>query len=191
MSYENPYVSPAAYPPLEAQLVDEPSRVWRTRSSLVVSRQNAHLPDRCVKCNSPVEGWRLRRRMYWHPGWVYLTILAGIPVYVILALVLRKNADVRIGICRRHRKRRRWIIALGWLGTIVTAAGFLYGVSRIGMIRDAGLIAVVSFFAFVLVAIAALVLARTVYPTKMDDHFVWIKGVHRTFLAELPDWPGW
>jgi di/tricarboxylate transporter len=33
------------------------------------------------------------------------------------------------------------------------------------------------------------VCSRMVVQTRIDDHFVWLKGVHPDFLAELPEWP--
>jgi hypothetical protein len=38
-------------------------------------------------------------------------------------------------------------------------------------------------------AIYGLVAARLVTPAKIDERYIWLKGVHPDFLAELPDWP--
>jgi hypothetical protein len=31
---------------------------------------------------------------------------------------------------------------------------------------------------------------RVVTPTKIDEHFVWIKGADTSYLQEFPDWTG-
>jgi hypothetical protein len=38
-------------------------------------------------------------------------------------------------------------------------------------------------------AIYGLIAARMVSPRRISDEYVWLKGVHRDFLNELPDWP--
>src|SRR5258706_76322 len=43
--------------------------IWRDKKVLVLGVRAA-LPDRCIKCNAPAEGSRLKRTLYWHPpGW--------------------------------------------------------------------------------------------------------------------------
>src|SRR5438045_334031 len=39
--------------------------IWRDGKTLVMMKE-AFLPDRCVKCNGPANGYRLRRRLSWH-----------------------------------------------------------------------------------------------------------------------------
>src|SRR5262249_31752161 len=102
--------------------------LWRYRRQLVL-RPGTVVPDRCVKCNSPANGSRLRRRLYWHPPLVYLLILVNLLLYVIVALVIRKRAVIDIGICAVHRQRRIIIIALSWSSILVGVAMLVYGIA--------------------------------------------------------------
>ena len=31
--------------------------------------------------------------------------------------------------------------------------------------------------------------SRLVHPKKIDEQFIWLKGVHPDFLAKYPEWP--
>src|SRR6266446_5069294 len=73
-AHSNPYQAPQAV--LTPQIVPG-GDVWQDRGLLVI-RKGAVLPDRCVKCNAPAEGYRLKRNLAWHQPAIYLTILAGI-----------------------------------------------------------------------------------------------------------------
>lgn len=48
--------------------------VWRYGNMLVV-QSGAVLPDRCIRCNAPAEGLRLRRQFYADAGALYLLLL--------------------------------------------------------------------------------------------------------------------
>ena len=39
-------------------------------------------------------------------------------------------------------------------------------------------------------ALYGLLAARMVSPRKIDNDFIWVKGVCPEYLAELPPWPG-
>ena len=73
---------------------------------LVVSTFDHEFPDRCVICNCPAEGFRLKRTAYWHPGWVYLLILISIVIYAVVALIVRKSVRLEYGLCPKHKARR-------------------------------------------------------------------------------------
>jgi hypothetical protein len=38
--------------------------------------------------------------------------------------------------------------------------------------------------------ITGALMARSVWPTKVDKQFVWLGGVNRDFSANLPEWRG-
>src|SRR5882762_3300178 len=65
--------------------------IWRDSSTLVMTK-DASLPDRCVKCNAPANGLRLKRRLAWHSPVLYLLIVLAVLIYVILAGILSKRA---------------------------------------------------------------------------------------------------
>ena len=45
--------------------------VWRDQSTLVMTK-DATLPDYCVKCDAPANGFRLKRNLSWHEPALYL-----------------------------------------------------------------------------------------------------------------------
>lgn len=166
---------------------DRPARhpdgnLWRTGNELVMTK-DAELPFVCVKTNQPADAL-LRRKLYWHPGWIYLLILISLWIYVIVALIIREKADIQIPLCREQLVRRRWVIAGAWLGTLLGLAlmfaGFAAG-------RDTGVLLVVCALLTILTsAIVGAVLARIVRPSRITKEYVWLKGVHPDFLATLP-----
>src|SRR3954468_23626244 len=72
----NPYQSPTSTQTARPEIVPD-AEVWED-NGLLVLRKNAVLPDRCVKCNAPAEGFRLRRNLSWHQPAIYLTIFIGL-----------------------------------------------------------------------------------------------------------------
>lgn len=69
----NPYAPPRAS--IGGVGSQAPEGVWRDGKTLVVSH-DADLPDRCVKCNQRADGYRLKRRLAWHPsGWYALVLI--------------------------------------------------------------------------------------------------------------------
>lgn len=160
--------------------------VWRDGNLLVMTKA-ALLPGICVQTNQPTAD-RLRRRLYWHNPWIYLVLLASPLIFIIVALIARQSADIKIGLCRERIVRRRWIIAGAWLGVflgigICTAGGAL-GIDFSPAIWIAGLILLLGSM------IAGVILARIVVPTKITARHVWLKGVHPGYLFALPAFPG-
>ena len=51
--------------------------VWRDKATLIMSK-DAQLPARCIKCNAPATGARLKKKLSWHHPAIYLLILRGI-----------------------------------------------------------------------------------------------------------------
>ena len=171
----NPYA-----PPSEPAQLDAPTpgastvgaNMWVDGDKLVIPREGAVFPDRCVQCNAPT-GYKLERKLFWHPPWVYIFILISIWIYIILALVLRKKAHVHVGLCDEHRAKRKNAMLIGWVGSLATIATCTGGLA---MENDAGaVIALLSGIAFLVVLIVGLVRAQTVVPRKMDDTYAWLK----------------
>ena len=157
--------------------------IWRDKSTLVMTKQ-AFLPNRCVKCNEPT-GERLKRKLTWHHPALYLTIFISILIYAILAMVIRKSATVNIGFCENHRDSRRCHLAITW---VLGIAGLLC-FPLAAMLEDANLAAVGGLLLLVC-AIYGIFTLRVVVPAKIDDHFVWLKGINSDYLQEFPQWQG-
>jgi len=178
----NPYQAPPAV--LTPQIVPG-GDVWQDRGLLVI-RKGAVLPDRCVKCNAPAEGYRLKRNLSWHQPAIYLTILAGILIYVIIAIIVQQKARVDIGLCVHHRSRRRLAIAIAW-GLFLGGLLALYLSAMIKPFQPA-----IMWTGWVMVLASPFVglfASRTVWAKRIDPYFAWLKGVSREYLAELPPSP--
>lgn len=157
--------------------------IWRDRSILVMTKQ-ALLPNRCIKCNEPT-GERLKRKLTWHHPAIYLTILASILVYAVIAMVLRKTATINVGFCEEHLAKRHRHLMITWALGIAGVLSFPFG----GALEDVNTI-VIGILLLGAAAIYGIVTLRVVVPTKIDDHFVWIKGINSEYLQEFPQWQG-
>jgi hypothetical protein len=159
--------------------------IWRDKSTLVMVKE-APLPDRCVKCNAPANGMRLRRRLSWHHPVLYLAIFAAMLIYAILASVLSKRATIEVGLCAEHFHRRRQKIAIGW---ILLAGGLLF--APVAFANDYPLIGVLGLTVFLFGLVWLIVVSRVVTPKKIDDRLVWLNGVNSAYLSEFPPWQGY
>ena len=157
--------------------------VWRDKSVLVMTKE-ALLPNRCVKCNEPT-GERLKRKLTWHHPAIYLTVLVSILVYAVIALVLRKSATVNLGLCEDHLSIRRRNIAITWFMGILAVLCFPVA----AMLEDPAAM-FVGCLLVLATAIYGVVTLRVVVPTKIDDHFVWLKGINPDYLRDFPQWQG-
>jgi hypothetical protein len=137
-----------------------------------------------VKCNVPTVG-RLKRRLSWHHPAIYLIILVALLIYLIVAMVLRKSATIEIGICDEHRAKRRRNLMITWGLAIVGTLGIVLAIAfNDGTYLGFGALSLLAALIFGLVAV------RIVTPAKIDDRFVWIRGVNKEYLDELPQWAG-
>jgi hypothetical protein len=152
---------------------------WSEGDVLVV-RKGATLPPLCVKCNEPAEGNPIKRNLSWHHPALFLLILAGVLVYAIVALVVQKKGTVYVSLCARHRSRRLMIgltagaLAFGGLAMLIFA-----GVIGRGWPALAG-------GAMLLIGLIMAVANQTLTAKRIDDHFLWLRGTGRAFLANFP-----
>lgn len=170
----------------------KPSRrgVWRAGSVLVMGR-DAELPLRCVKTNQTAEQ-RLKRDLTWIPSWMYLLLLlVGPVVFAIIAMIAQKKATVHVGLSDEGFRRRRAGILIGWLSFLMAVGVPIAGFSLADPQSDVGpMILLGSIVCGVIGIIVGVVKARVVCATKIDDEYVWIKGVHSDYLEALPVWAG-
>ena len=190
MNEPNPYAAPQyasemPMPQLQPQLV---GGLWR-HGKLLVMHKMAPLPDRCVKSNEPATR-RLVRKLSWHHPAISLTVLVSPLIYIILALILQKKATIQIAMTDRWFAKRRRAMLIGW-GMVLASIGMFVGAFAIGDNHgDIAMAAVLlSFPVFLTGAIYGMIAARMVKPKKIDDNYVWLKGVHPSFLESLPPWP--
>ena len=173
----NPY-APPVHDPTAIGPVPQ-AGCWRDGDAAVVLRPTADLPDRCVRCNQPVDGFRLEKKLYWHSPILYIAILVSPLVYVVIALILRKTVTVRFGLCPGHRARRRNGMLVGWLGTalaITTCSAGIASDTPEAIFGGMGL--------FLILPIVGIAMAHVIQPKKIEHHFAWLK-VGKPFLESL------
>jgi hypothetical protein len=157
---------------------------WRD-GKLLVFPKGARLPGACVKCGKPA-AIRLRRKLSWHNPMLLFLIPLGVLIYAIVAAIVSKRAEVEIPICDTHRRRRALFTGLGvgllFLGLLVFAGALIANAGTL-----AASIGLLMFVAGLILAVAGQIL---VSPGRIDEHFVWLRGVHTSRVSGLPPWPG-
>ena len=157
--------------------------LWRQNKQLIL-RSETPLPDRCVKCNAPANGYKLKRQLYWHPPAYYLLILVSLLIYIIVAIIIRKKALIHIGLCEQHRAQRKWTILGSWLAVVGGLVLIFTAIATSGWLALAGVISLLGG------AIYGAVKGPTVSAAKIDKDVVWVKGAGPAFLEKLPEWSG-
>ncbi len=157
---------------------------WRTKN-LLVTHPQISLPDRCVRCNAPAYGFRLKRKFYWHPPAYFLFIFLNLLIYAIVAMCVRKGATLDIGLCEKHRARRKQGLIVCWTGVLIAVGMFIAaGVFESAVLTIGGIVLLLAGIIY------ASITGIRVSPSKITKENVWLKGVDANYLAELPEWPG-
>ena len=138
---------------------------WRMGKKLV-ARLDAPFPDRCVRCNAPAHGFRLKRDF-------------------IFILGARRRAIVHIGLCNRHLARHKLGVIIG-CSSVALGLILLFGGATIG----SGWTSLSGIAVLIVCGMTAAILTTTVTPTKITSENIWISGVHRDYLDHLPEWRG-
>jgi hypothetical protein len=158
--------------------------LWRDKKR-VVTRSETTFPDRCIKCNAPVNGFRLKRVVYWqHPAY-YLLLLLNLLILLIVVLIVRKKAILHIGLCEKHRVRRKLGLFIGY-GSLLAGVVVLIA----GAVIESGKIALGGLALLLVGGICGAIIARTIGAAKIEKEYVWVTGCHRDFRADLPEWHG-
>lgn len=181
----NPYAVPKSQP---AATVVPTDGVWR-QGNLLVMHKMAVLPDVCIKSNQPADGYRLKRKLSHHHPAIVLAVLVNVLLYIILAAVLSKRATVMIGLSQQWRAIRKRRMAISWFGTLAGLGMLILGIASLdgpqrgdntgGILILLGIISMVGFLLYGLIG------ARMISAKKIDDEFVYIKGVHPDFLVRF------
>jgi len=174
----NPYAAPKA--DVNAGSADLQGMYWRS-GAILMARDGAVLPNRCVKCNAILDVVMKRRRFYWHHQALFLLVLLNIFVYLIVALIVRRRADVSYGLCLVHRRKRARGVAIG-LSCLLFSI-FLAGAAISASQPHLMLVALLGCVASI---VASAVLARTLMPVRIDRAAAQLKGCGDSFLASLP-----
>ncbi|WP_166829726.1 zinc ribbon domain-containing protein [Thalassoroseus pseudoceratinae] len=153
--------------------------VWRDGNVLVFEK-GARLPNRCIKSNEPAERF-LSRDLVWAPPWVYLGLLGGAILVIVFYLIAKKTAHADFGITKEWVKRRRLRIATVWLlsffGLFLIVAG---AATEFWAILAAGVLTWIGALFYAAIAVPLYSVQR------IDERYVWLKGINPEYLAELP-----
>jgi len=155
--------------------------IWREGKKLV-TRSETPFPHRCVKCNAPANGYKLKRVLYWHHPAYYLLLLCNLLVLLIVVLIVRKKAVLHIGLCEAHRKQRTLGITICSIGMI---GGIVLLISAAAL--ESGWMALIGVGGFFFGLVWGIVKARTIAATKIDNDIVWVSGAGPAFLNDLPE----
>lgn len=152
-------------------------------------RQDAALPDRCVKCNAPAEGCRLKLTL---PG------LLSMPVFLLGA----RLRPIEIGLCPRHRRRIVPEEVGFWFFLVLGASAGFIGIDsfdlRVPLARQSWL-ALGLLFGGVSVVICVGICGWLQEPLKlhrfkdgspMQGGYFRLKKVDPNYLAQLPPFEG-
>ncbi|MEM6295043.1 MAG: hypothetical protein AAGA54_27470 [Myxococcota bacterium] len=168
-------------PPAHGQCgVPQQSEWLRNEAGVVVAPHGAPWPDRCVKCNAPAEGIRIKQTVYWHPAWMYLLILPGVLIYAIVAMIERKTYTTEVGLCPKHNKQRNMMRAGAGLLTVASM-----GSCGAGLSMEVGALLGVSVALFAVGMGCAIGARNLIRAKKIDTHYAWLK-TGRPFTDALP-----
>ena len=100
-------------------------------------------------------------------------------------MILRKTATVELGLCEEHRAKHRRNVLISGLLISLGIGGFILTI--LGADNNFALLGIL---VLLVGTIYAVVTVRIVSVVKIDDKFAWLKGFHKDYLDELPQWPG-
>jgi hypothetical protein len=176
----NPYAPPSASLESNTPIDHSGSECWRHNKVMIIER-DSEFPPRCIKCNEETDQPGITVKVYWHHWAIYLLILVSVPIYVIVALIVRKTAKVTPFMCAVHR-RKRMIGKVLIYSTLLISFGML-----IAGLNDMPALLGLSFLLLLIGILVGVRMARTVYAKKIDDRYVQLKGCDAAFLDSLPE----
>jgi len=157
--------------------------LWRNKSNVLL-RKDALFPDRCVRCNSSADGFKLKRDLSWHSPAYYILAISPL-IYVIVAMIVRKKATLYIGLCETHRAERRRTI---FIASMAAISGLVL-LFLAAYVSNAWL-ALAGIFLLLGAGIYGAIKAAIISATKIDDNYIWFKGAGKPFLDTLQEWTG-
>jgi hypothetical protein len=201
MQFSDFYVCPKCKPLAVAKISrgEAVGSIWRFGTRLVVLR-DGELPDRCVHCNQPAYGYRLKKTFRWqHPASYLLLVglvlglqsrvqsfsIVIIAVFSVISLCLQKSSRTSIPLCPRHRNRRLMTIFI-CNAVALSGIGFL----ALSIFNSSGPYGLVSAGLIVVGLISGLFLGPPLRPTRITRTHAFFSGAGEQFLEEQPKWPG-
>lgn len=154
--------------------------VQRDGKDLIVWRGGS-LPPYCVKCGIVSHQQPVMRKFYWHAPLLYLTILAGVLVYAIVAMIVRKRFDLGVPLCESHFRLRRI-----WLSVAAAAMLLAFPIMFVGISYNyVGTGLLVGVVCLLGGAITWGQVAPILRPTKITDDLAIFRGADESFFGRL------
>ena len=160
--------------------------LWR-QGNVLVMHKAAPLPDICLKSNGKATR-RLPRSLSWHHPAIFILVVISPIIYIIVALVVRKTATIQLPLTDEWYARRRWRMLIAWSLVLTCILLFVVGGAFAEQLAIAPWLMVGSVFGLLGAAIYGLVACRLVTPQRINDQYIWLKGVHPDFLNRLEVW---
>ena len=150
---------------------------WRDRCWLV-KKITVPLKDQCIKCGVSTEVTYKPVSVKAYSAWSLLTQLAGIRIFNMIR--------IDIPLCRYHRSGVDKVA----IGIIV--AGLAISTIGFSLMMMSSLLPIVIFMAgffMVCAGILAYLIRRDIVKVwRFKDPYIWLWGVHRSYLEGLPEW---
>jgi len=162
--------------------------IVREGSQLIIPQpppgQPAILPPLCIKCGAPADGKPVEKVIYWHSPLLYLLILAGLLIYAIVAIVVRKGIKVRMPLCARHAQRRNIAVTLAW---VLPLAGIADAIILPQFDVDGGVVALITIVLIFAGLVLWGVVGTPIRPKSIDQYRGVFTGFCATFLEQFPE----
>ena len=129
-------------------------------------------PAVCLLTGKTVDLVRMRRTLSWHHPLIALTFFIGVLIYLVIALIVRKQAKISFCINRAERSRRRkWHLA-NWGIFLMTFISLIIAGST-------GISALfwLSPVCFIGSLVVYYMKVRYLYPTRIDTKVAVIRGI--------------
>jgi hypothetical protein len=166
----------------------ETAGVWRA-GDILVMQKGASLPVRCLLCNQPA-AVQLPKKMHWHHPALYVLLFLGGPViYLIVAMVTRKTANMVLPLCAAHVEKKKKMTVTA---SLLALSGLALSLGSCAFDEQGNVFPFMILLGFLLMIIGGLVsisVTNMIIPKKIDDYYVWLKKISTSYLATLPQAP--
>ena len=119
-------------------------------------------------------------RFYWHHQAWFALVLFNVLIYIVVAMLVRRHADVTFGLCPTHRRRRNRGILTGVGGVALSIALILAGIAF-----NVPVVIPIAFLALVIAIVVGITRGRALTPARIDKSGAQFKGCGEAFLASL------
>lgn len=174
---DDPYATPRSF-----ASSDRVTARCRREGKYVFIPVGSDLPCRCIVCNAEVSDPVKTRRVYWYSPWLYLLVLLNLLLFAIVALVIRKSAQVTPALCPEHKSSRRSRILM-FLGAFL----LLMLAGSVAAYEGYTPIVIPAFTVGMLLLIPMSMVSNTVRARRIDKLGITLSGCKEAFLISLSD----